>query len=99
MTATLILYVLLPIIGTVMLFMVMDKRMKAGAIIRMFWNAFKGVPPVREEDRVARTLTDQDQIQERIARILADQWAILDQYHRYYKDFEFEKVDWKKEGF
>lgn len=91
MTTGFILYVLLPIISTVLLFMSLDKRIKAGDIFRMFWNAFKGVPPVREEDRIDR-LTDQI----RIARIIADQWNwdILD---RHAKDYE--KVDWKKEGF
>ena len=66
MVTTFILDVLLPVIGTVMLLMVMDKRMKVGTIFVMFCRAFKGDPPVREEDRVV---------------------------------LQYEKVDWKKEGF
>ena len=86
MATTFILYVLLPIIGTVMLLMAMDKRMKFGKIFVMFCRAFKGDPPVREEDRIAH---------------IVDPWEILDRLE--FADdpysFEFEKVNWKKEGF
>lgn len=92
MTTTLIIYVLLPIIGTVMLFMVIDKRMKAGVIFRMFWNAFKGVPPVREEDRIRM-----------VGRMTIDEYNMADEPWRHFymqsNYYDYEKVDWKKEGF
>jgi hypothetical protein len=88
-----VLYILLPIVGTVMLLMVMDNKIKGSHVFQMFWAAFKGETPRREDLEERAPIRDYDDYR---GRFDPADWGL---YRNKGFEHDYEKVNWQEEGF